>query len=302
MSITFHYDSPGEGYPDLLVNTMARGTRVSSRGGDTLELENVQIVFNDPSKAIHLKRPGFSPLLGLMEGVQLVGQTSRPVLMDRVWPKYAVYTDHHGDYGDRVEYGSQIEKVLRKFIVDPETRQAIISLWHPLQDNVEGYDDYPCTLNIGFRYRDGRLNMTVTMRSNDIWRGASSDFIQFALLHVTMAKLLGVPVGTYTHQAYSFHLYKNDIATAESWLARVKAGECEQYSVNTVRPLALDHGQGGWTYADTVTECCNTLSASSRHRTRTDMGKDIGTMLTNRQKMLEAKAADAAETTLEKSM
>lgn len=97
-----------------------------------------------------------------------------------------------------------VKKLLKK---DPNTRQAVI--------HIKTADDMPtkdmnCTVSIQFLLRDGKLNATVYMRSNDIWMGFPYDVFTFTALQCKMAMELGVEVGTYTHVAGSLHLYERD--------------------------------------------------------------------------------------------
>lgn len=276
------FESPYEGYEKILSHILADGDVVSSRAGKTFELENYSCLFLNSAHAVQPKRPGFSPLLGCMEGVQLIGEFSTPVIMDSVWPKYAEYTDHYGDYGERLAYGSQVEYVLRTLTESPDSRRAIMVLWNGLMDTDPGHLDHPCTLTIAFRIRKDKLNMSVTMRSNDIWRGASSDFIQFAMLHQTMAALLDVSPGTYHHTAQSMHLYSNDLTVATEWLSRTHKDE--QYeNLNIVKPIY----RRGWDYVNVQNECRRIMSTGTHpDSTETDMGYQIAAARFARQRKI----------------
>ena len=78
--------------------------------------------------------------------------------------------------------------------------------------------DTPCTLSLQFLLRDGRLNLTTTMRSNDVWTGVPYDMFSFCSMQVMMAMTLGVGVGTYTHQAGSLHIYERNLPDGEKTL------------------------------------------------------------------------------------
>lgn len=286
MSSHLQFESPHSGYIDIIRHILKYGTDVPSRGGDTIEVENVTITFKNSSIAIPPKRRGFSPLLGMMEGAQLIGQFSRPKLMDTLWPKYSAYTDHYGDYGDRAAYGSQIGYVVNTLKNDPSSRRAVIALWNGAMDTEPGHQDYPCTLTFGFRIRDGKLNMTVTMRSNDIWRGTSSDVIQFSMLHQTVAKLVGVEPGHYTHMVHSLHMYKTD-TTAVLEMLHSEQNETDQREY-VITPLA----KGGWDYPQTRQECKAALSASNTLETYTAMGTRIADLRFKRQAVIDKQRSE----------
>lgn len=264
----------------ILENLLEFGKPVSSRAGGTLEIENFVCTFLTTTNAIPPRRPGFSPLLGLMEGAQLIGEFSRPRLMDKTWPKVAEYTDHWGDYGARAERGEQVQNVIKTLTESPDSRRAMIVLWDPVRDNDPGHQDYPCTIAINFRIRDHKLNMTVTMRSNDIWRGASSDFIQFSLLHLTVAAALNIEPGTYTHQAHSMHLYDTDRDVAQAWWTEVQENGKKDYGIS-LSPLA----ENGWTYNEIKSEAAYSLSSADY--TRSTMGRKIQDLLMDRRRKME---------------
>ena len=80
--------------------------------------------------------------------------------------------------------------------------------------------DTPCTYGIQFTLlydealtgrQNPALNMTVLMRSNDLWYGFCNDQYCFAQLQKLVAKKLSVEVGTYYHFATNLHLYNNKL-------------------------------------------------------------------------------------------
>ena len=56
-----------------------------------------------------------------------------------------------------------------------------------------------------------KLNMCVTMRSNDLWYGFCNDQYCFASLQCLVAAETGYDLGTYYHFAHNLHLYNKDI-------------------------------------------------------------------------------------------
>ena len=94
--------------------------------------------------------------------------------------------------------------------MDPETRQAAISIYDA-KEHLDYGTDTPCTYAIQFTIVHGRLNMCVTMRSNDLWYGFCNDQYQFSKLQELMAYRLDIETGTYYHFAHNMHLYNNKI-------------------------------------------------------------------------------------------
>jgi thymidylate synthase len=76
----------------------------------------------------------------------------------------------NSNYGYQWERNRQLDKVIAMLRRNPDTRQAAISIYDGKEINT--YEkDTPCTYAVQFTVVNGRLNMCVTMRSNDLWFG-----------------------------------------------------------------------------------------------------------------------------------
>jgi hypothetical protein len=126
----------------------------------------------------------------------------------------------HGAYGTRIRhYGQelgtpyrgidQIQEVVRKLQADPQSRQAVIALWNPEMDNTIVSKDYPCNNMVYYSLREGVLDQTVVIRSNDLIWGTTYNAVQFTHLHALVAGLLGVEMGTFTYLIQNLHYYIN---------------------------------------------------------------------------------------------
>src|SRR5690606_22507760 len=71
-----------------------------------------------------------------------------------------------GAYGPRI--GEQLEKVEQQLRRDPATRQAVVSLWDE-SDRDPRWKDRPCTTEFQLMIREGKLDIFVFMRANDLW-------------------------------------------------------------------------------------------------------------------------------------
>jgi thymidylate synthase len=119
---------------------------------------------------------------------------------------------------------------------DPDSRQAIIPFAH--KDNLyDGNKDQICTLGIIFSIRDNLLNMTVEMRSNDIFRGATADWVMFTWLWEMIALELGVARGEYTHIANSMHVYEENYDTMIKILKNPNSYAVEIPSITNTKDL-----------------------------------------------------------------
>lgn len=200
------------GYRDILDYLAEHGVLQDSRNGKTVELEDVVIEVADPTiTAADEVRPYYSPEIGLVEGLQLVSGVSDSALTAQIQPNFRNYMEDDtgkfwGAYGPRIV--NQLPIIIERLREDPDTRQAVITLWDPEFDAHGGKKDHPCTSLFNFRIRDGKLNMSTFMRSNDAIHGWPFDLIQFSMLMQSMAHELEVEVGTYSHHVGSFHIYE----------------------------------------------------------------------------------------------
>ena len=87
----------------------------------------------------------------------------------------------NSNYGWQWKRGDQLDEVVDLLKTNPKTRQAAISIY----DRKEGYmydNDTPCTYAVQFTIFKDKLDMCVTMRSNDLWFGFCNDQYCFSKL------------------------------------------------------------------------------------------------------------------------
>lgn len=203
------------GYLNLVEYVLARGVAQSSRNGDTLEVNDMVIELANPTKSIPsgIGRRGYSNALAALEGLQLVAGVTYDDLMVKIAPNTQQFREDdgmfHGGYGRRI--GDQMNTIVERLAQDPDTRQAVVTLWDPALDSVGGKRDHPCTVMFNWRIRQGELLMSTFMRSQDVHWGWPYDVVMFSMLQLAMAKYLGVDCGAYTHHAASFHIYTKDV-------------------------------------------------------------------------------------------
>ena len=205
------------GYVELVRAVRDQGDPIAPRGVPTRELLDVLITIDDVTDVLPVGvGRGLVPAIGVVEALQLIAGRSTVDLVCKIAPTMRRYTDDDafwGAYGVRI--AGQLEAVARRLRADPDTRQAVITLWDPSRDNIPGKHDYPCTVALQFTIRRGQLHMHVTMRSNDVWLGIAYDAFQFTQLQLTLFNVLGVEPGTYNHRATSLHLYESNLEQVE---------------------------------------------------------------------------------------
>ena len=199
-----------------------RGERVSPRGIGTVELRPAVLLLKDPRKRwVEVAERKLSKRLGYLEALMLLAGTSDPALLVKAAPHYANFVNPEtgrldGAYGPRV--GPQMSYIRDLLQRDPDTRQAVISIFGP-EDHHESRD-IPCTVSLHFMVRSGALELIVYMRSNDVWLGWPYDVVQFTVLQEALAMDLGLELGPYTHVDGSLHLYDTNREGADSILSQ----------------------------------------------------------------------------------
>ena len=206
------------GYVDLVKHVLENGKEVAPRGMKTREIEDAVIRIDNVFNTLPLEvGRGTVPGIGAVEACQLLAGVTVPDLVISIGPQFANYAEDnglfHGAYGPRT--AGQYDILIERLQQDPDTRQAVVTIWNPQLDLQAQKRDYPCTILHQFRIRDNKLNMSVYMRSNDVWLGAAYDFFQFTRVQIAMASVLGIEPGKYTHHVGSLHIYEQHYESAD---------------------------------------------------------------------------------------
>jgi len=118
--------------------------------------------------------------------------------------------DVNSNYGWQWKRNHQLDAVIDMLKENPNTRQAAISIYDA-KEIMHYYHDTPCTYAVQFTVLNNELNMSVVMRSNDLWYGFCNDQYCFSKLQELVATEVGLSIGTYYHFAHNLHLYNDKI-------------------------------------------------------------------------------------------
>jgi thymidylate synthase len=199
----------------------------ASQFGKTRELMNCFIKIEDPKRRLILAPERKHSLVYLLGELIWYFSGERNVARIRNYSKFwEKLTDHNGEvnsnYGDKIfykqffeptasEFKSQFDFIVDELKRDRDSRRAVLFLMQP-EDFIKMHStkDFPCTTNIHYIVRQGKLDSIVHMRSNDFILGFSNDMPFFSVLQEMIAVEIGVPVGTYYHYSDSMHLYERN--------------------------------------------------------------------------------------------
>ncbi|MGH3190393.1 MAG: thymidylate synthase [Streptosporangiaceae bacterium] len=119
---------------------------------------------------------------------------------------------------------SQFDRALALLRADPDTKRAVLVVLQPGELDDPGNPDVSCATALHLMLRGGALQMTACMRANDALIGLACDVFCFTFILEHTARLLGVPVGSYTHHADSMHVNLPDLPKVRSILREARQG------------------------------------------------------------------------------
>src|SRR6478609_4972191 len=200
----------------------------------TREIANFQAVLTSPLARV---TDGLPPVTAVARFVWMVGGNDRLQDILHYEPRVSSYTDDQivvpgSSYGRRLMQAApgldQIQGVIDRLAADPHSRRASAVIWRP-EDAVRGSTlgacaaaedsrDIPCAFGLNFAIRDGALHPTLLMRSNNAVTLLPFNMFEFGLLAECVGSELGVPVGSFTYNAFSMHAYETDLDRVEAIL------------------------------------------------------------------------------------
>lgn len=205
---------------------LAEGASRDSRNGRVYAMDEPTIItYDNPHERVifHEARDA-NPFFHLYECLWMMAGRRDVASVAEYVPSMRNYSDNgrqfNAAYGYRWRrhFGvDQIDEVVKKLQSDraQEDRRVYMTMWHPVTDNKPSLD-IPCNVGIAFRCRsDGRLDMTVFNRSNDLILGATgANAVHMSFLHEVIARASGHTLGRYHQVSNDLHLYLDQEKTA----------------------------------------------------------------------------------------
>jgi hypothetical protein len=152
------------------------------------------------------RRPRDNPAIGFAEGLQLIGGLENKLAIRAAAP--AVDINLFGPtsfYGPRTR--GQFKRVVEELQADRDSRRAVVMVANPYDVS----STMPCTMGMQFYYVTGLnlLSATITMRSSDAVWGLPYDMIQFGMVHLALANILGAEPGDAIINIGNAHVYED---------------------------------------------------------------------------------------------
>jgi thymidylate synthase len=130
-----------------------------------------------------------------------------------------------GGYGPKIFNSdgnkiSQFERIYQQINERESTKQAYLAISNQSDYKVrtDKFSSPPCTIGLHFIVRNGSLNLTTYMRSNDAYFGLPHDLFCFTMLQEVMSCKTSIPLGSYTHVCTSMHIYERHFERVKNYL------------------------------------------------------------------------------------
>lgn len=226
--------------------TLAGGAQPSRVGDVLVSSCPVVTVYKKPmNRVLFSPMRDANPFFHLMESLWMLAGRN-----DLDWPaqfnkRMTSYSDdggitQPGAYGYRWRryFGyDQLETIIVELKHNPTTRRCVLAMWdggQPVDEDgrsimadnkveradlltaISGGNDVPCNTHAYFDMIDGKLNMTVCNRSNDIvWGAYGANAVHFSFLLEYVAAATGLPMGVYRQISNNYHLYTNVVGSEQ---------------------------------------------------------------------------------------
>ena len=220
-----------------------KGIWQESRSGRVIEYPNpVLTVYTQPEeRVLFYPSRDANPFFHLFEALWMLAGRNDLEYVGQFNQRMSDFSDDgrtlNGAYGHRWRgyFGrDQLDLLVRHLKEHPDSRRAVLQMWS-IQDlklivKNPASKDVPCNTQVYFKIRAGRLDMTVTCRSNDIiWGTYGANAVHFSILQEYIAARVGIPMGTYYHLSDSFHAYEKVFEKSLEILDQRNTGDCLWY-------------------------------------------------------------------------
>lgn len=217
------YQEINHALASLSKDLMGKGAELDSRNGKVRELAFVDFAIADPlQREIRLAERKHSIVAQIAETMWVLSGNDDIEWLGRYLPRAKDFSDDgktwRGAYGKRLRKwprrdGSgdvidQLRYVVDLLKKDPDSRQAVMTIFDPVVDTAPG-KDIPCNNWLHFLIRDNQLHLHIAVRSNDlIWGWSGINYFEWSTLLEVVASLLNIEVGKMHFSISSLHVYE----------------------------------------------------------------------------------------------
>lgn len=208
---------------NLLSTIIRDGNAIAPRGIPTKEILAHTSVIDMNSPIVNIPERKLNYRFMFAEAWWIISGSNRVADIEQYMKAIAKFSDNgitfRGAYGPKII--EQLDYIVETLANEQNTRQAVLNIW---RENPRPTKDYPCTLNMQWLIRDGKLNCMTNMRSSDAWLGWVYDVFNFSMIsnwvQVALREKHGIDLelGDLYLTAGSQHLYSQNYEGAQELL------------------------------------------------------------------------------------
>lgn len=202
------------------------GEQIASRNGNVLRSPvPVSTVYAFPQERVLMSaQRNANPWFHLFEALWMLNGQNDVATLEPFVKTFGQFSDDgvsfHGAYGHRwrhwprsfsADVGKDMDQlglVISMLKHNHNDRRVVIGMWDPHRDLASNSKDVPCNVTVKAMIVQGKLNIIVFNRSNDIvWGAYGANAVHMSILQEYLAAFIKVPIGTYTQISTDFHAY-----------------------------------------------------------------------------------------------
>lgn len=232
--MNMEFENINEAWSAISLDVVTNGRKVAG----TRELNNVSFTIKNVDDNVLTVRSKFALHYYLGEMIWYAVGDNSVDFISRYGKIWEILSDdgitNNSAYGYILQHKhgfNQIEKIVELLQHDKDSRRAVININVPNENVIETKDEM-CTIALQFLIRDGKLDATGIMRSNDLWTGTPYDIFYFTEIQKLIARKLGVSVGKYHHYVTSIHVYDRNIDDIYDSIQNYRTGKYENHKIN----------------------------------------------------------------------
>lgn len=235
---------------------LTHGVERGSRNGPVVVFPGpATTIYRQPTERVILwEERDANPFFHLMESLWMLAGRRDVKFVAHYVKRMETFSDDgvtlHGAYGWRWcnHFGmDQLQTIISALRDNPEDRRCVLGMWDPAVDLGRPGRDVPCNTQAYFSVsHEGRLDMTVLNRSNDlVWGAYGANAVHFSILQEFVASSLGRQVGTYYQVSNNLHSYLDtlgkvrDLAPLGELPTHTFERDYDPYTTGRIKPFPL---------------------------------------------------------------